>query len=143
MESRSRNNCTDLSITLLKITPEIINQITKKGYITIEMTSNYEEKTKFNIRLPKFSLKVGHYLVVEPPNADTERLAFAEKMKNDRIKELERKIEKSKTKGLCSILMGDYGMLSSKICNKAGKLAADDTDDDTEDDNDDDTEDDN
>ena len=143
MESKSRNNCTDLSITLLKITPEIINQITKKGYITIEMTSNYEENAKFNIRLPKFSLRVGHYLVVEPPNADTERLAFAEKMKDDRIKKLERKIEKSKTKGLCSILMGDFGMLSSKICNKAGKLADDDNDDDTEDDNDDDTEDDN
>ena len=135
MESKSRNNCVDLSITLLKITPEIINQITKKGYITIEMTSNYEENTKFNIRQPKFSLKAGHYLVVEPPNADTERLAFAEKMKNDRIKELERKIEKSKTSGLCSILMGDFGMLSSKMCNKSGKLVDDDTDDDTDDDN--------
>ena len=137
MGSASHSNCNvDLSITLLKITSKIINQLTNKGYITVKMISDYEEKTMINIRKPKFSLKEGYFLVIEPPNADTKSLAFAEKMKNERIKELEDKLNKIKSPGVCSILMGNFGMFSNKLCGK--KDDDDDGDDDGDDDDDDD-----
>jgi len=122
MGSASHSNCNvDLSIALLKITSEIINKLTKQGYITVEMISDYEEKTMINIRKPKFALKEGNFLVIEPPNTDTKNLAFAEKMMNDRIKELEDKLNKTKSSGICNILMGNFGMISNKLCAKNSK----------------------
>ena len=133
MGSASHSNCNvDSSITLLKITSKIINQLTNKGYITVKMISDYEEKTMINIRKPKFSVKEGYFLVIEPPNADTKSLAFAEKMKNERIKELEDKLNNIKSPGVCSILMGNFGMFSNKLCGK--KKDDDGTDDDGTDD---------
>jgi hypothetical protein len=122
MGSASHSNCNvDLSIALLKITSEIINKLTKQGYITVKMISDYEEKTMINIRKPKFALKEGNFLVIEPPNTDTKNLAFAEKMMNDRIKELEDKLNKTKSSGICNILMGNFGMISNKLCAKNSK----------------------
>ena len=72
------------------------------------MTSKSGEETLFNIREQKFSLKLNSFLIVEPPNADAERVAFDTLQKDKLIKTLRKRLEnRSDSFSLCSLLKGE------------------------------------
>lgn len=107
-KSNSSSCYIDSSITFLKITSKIIEDIEEKGYITLKMTSKSGEETLFNIREQKFSLKLNSFLIVEPPNADAERVAFDTLQKDKLIKTLRKRLEnRSDSFSLCSLLKGE------------------------------------